>query len=126
LLFNIRVDVAVTEEGGGEPLSRKDVSVTVGEGRSGSVRSGSAGVSDKPFPFTDSRLRVDVQPRLEANGKIRTVVTLSYLSFPHFSREGEQKFEVLLDDGKPLIVSQASSATSDRRLRVDVTATILK
>jgi hypothetical protein len=58
--------------------------------------------------------------------EFRTVVTLSYLSFPHFSREGEQKFEVLLDDGKPLIVSQASSATSDRRLRVDVTATILK
>lgn len=41
VLFNIRVDVAVTEEGGGEPLSRKEVSVTVGEGRSGSVRSGS-------------------------------------------------------------------------------------
>jgi hypothetical protein len=128
MLLNIQVDVAVTEEGAGEPSTRKEVSVTVGHGRNGSVRSGASAVPkiDEKFPFHDSRLRVDVQPSIVANGKIQTVVTMSYLSFPHFTREGEQKFEVLLEDGKLLTVSRTSSAISERRLRVDVTATILK
>jgi hypothetical protein len=33
---------------------------------------------------------------------------------------------VWLDNGKPLVVSQTSSATSDRRMRVELTATVLK
>ena len=125
MLFNIRVDVVVTEEGGGDPLSRKEISLTVGDSRSGSVRSGGVVAEDKRFDVPQ-RLWVDVQPRLESNGKIRTVITMSYLSSPHFSREGEQKLEVLLENGKPLVVSQASSATSARRMRVELTATVLK
>jgi hypothetical protein len=79
----------------------------------------------KPFD-PPARLWVDAQPGLAPNGKIRTLVTLSYLSPPHFAREGEQKIEVWLDNGKPLVVSQTSSATSDRRMRVELTATVLK
>ena len=51
---------------------------------------------------------------------------MRYLSSPHFPREGEQKVEPLLESGKPLVVSQTSSAVSDRKMRVEVTATILK
>lgn len=58
--------------------------------------------------------------------EIRTLVTMRYLSSPHFPREGEQKVEPLLESGKPLVVSQTSSAVSDRKIRVEVTATILK
>jgi hypothetical protein len=121
--FNIRVDVAVQEEGAEAPVLRKEVSLTVSNGRNGSVRSGGVAAEDKEKPF--NRLWVDVTPLLVGNGKIRTVMTLFYLS-PHFSREGEQKLEVLLDNGKPLVVSQASSATSSRRMRVELTATVLK
>jgi hypothetical protein len=125
-LINIRVDVVVTEEGGDAPVSRKDVSLTVGESRQGSVRSG-GGVGSGEGKFDlPARLWVDAQPRLESNGKIRTMITMSYLSPPHFAREGEQKLEVLLDNGKPLVVSQTSSATSERRMKVELTATILK
>lgn len=53
-------------------------------------------------------------------------MTMRYLSSPHFPREGEQKVEPLLESGKPLVVSQTSSAVSDRKMRVEVTATILK
>ena len=119
--FNIRVDVVVTEEGGGAPVSRKEVSLTVGDGRRGSVRSGGGTDGSKPL----ARLWVDAQPRLSF-GKIHTVITMSYVSHPHFAREAEQKLEVVLDNGKPLVVSQTSSADSDRRMRVEVTATILK
>ena len=125
MLFNIRVDVVVTEEGGDGPVSRKEVSLTIGDGRSGSVRSGGGMVEGKPFD-PPARLWVDAQPRLAPNGKIRTLVTLFYLSPPHFAREGEQKLEVLLENGKPLAVSQTSSATSERRMRVELTATVLK
>lgn len=123
-LVNIRVELMVIEEGGGEPVKRKDVSVTVADRRSGSVRSG--GWVSQEKPFIQNRLRADVRPFIEKDGRIRTLVTMQYLSEPYFQGEGEQKFEPLLESGKPLVVSQLSSATSERRMRVQLTATILK
>ena len=138
-LVNIRVDLAVIEEGAGDPVRRKEVSLILADRRSGSVRAGGFPVPDKPSlppsppddkfrppAFTEPTLRVDVLPWLERDGRIRTLVTMRYLSSPHFPREGEQKVEPLLESGKPLVVSQTSSAVSDRKMRVEVTATILK
>jgi hypothetical protein len=140
-LVNIRVDLVVIEEGAGEPIRRKEVSLLLADRRSGSVRAGGFPVPDKPVPplappppddkfrppaFTEPTLRVDVLPWLERDGKIRTLVTMRYLSSPHFPREGEQKVEPLLESGKTMVVSQTSSAISDRKMRVEVTATILK
>ena len=105
-------------------MTRKDVSVTVADRRSGSVRSG--GMESRDKPFAQVRLRADVRPFIEKDGRVRTLVTMQYLSVPHFQGEGDQKFEPLLESGKPLVVSQMSSATSDRRLRVELTATVLK
>lgn len=123
-LVNVKIDLAVIEEGGADPVSRKEVSVTVADRRSGVVRS--AAVTLDPKDRHQGEVSADVRPWLERNGKIRTLVTMNYVSHPHFSNWGQLKFEPLLDSGKPLVVSQASSAVSDRRMRVEVTATILK
>lgn len=47
-LVNIKVDLAVVEEGAGEPMRRKEVSLIVADRRSGSVRAGGFPVADKP------------------------------------------------------------------------------
>lgn len=121
-LVNIRVDVSVVEDGGTEPPLRKEVVLVLADRRSGMVRSSARAQNQ----VSDSWVNVDARPWLERNGRIRTLVTLGYASPPHFSRGGDIKFEPLLEDGKPMVVSRISSAVSDRRVTIEVTATILK
>ena len=123
-LVNIRVDIAVVEEGAGSPVVRKEMSLILADRRSGSVRSAARGISDKDIGGL--QLSADVRPWVERDGRIRTLVTMNYVSHPHFTDWGQLKFEPLLESGKLLTVSRASSAVSDRYVRVDVTATILK
>jgi len=120
-LVNIRVDIAVVEEGAGSPVVRKEMTLILADRRSGSVRS--AARVDK---IGGLQLSADVRPWVERDGRIRTLVTMNYVSHPHFTDWGQLKFEPLLESGKLLTVSRASSAVSDRYVRVDVTATILK
>jgi hypothetical protein len=122
-LVNIRVDIAVVEEGAGTSVVRKEMSLIVADRRSGSVRSAARGISNNVGGL---QLSADVRPWVERDGRIRTLVTMNYVSHPHFSDWGQLKFEPLLESGKLLTVSRASSAVSDRYVRVDVTATILK
>jgi hypothetical protein len=123
-LVNIRVDIAVVEEGAGSPSIRKEITLILADRRSGSVRSAARDISANPAGGL--QLSADVRPWVEGDGRIRTLVTMNYVSQPHFSDWGQLKFEPLLESGKLLIVSRASSAVSDRFVRVDVTATILK
>ena len=37
-----------------------------------------------------------------------------------------ERLSVILESGKPMIVSQAADPTSDRKITVEITATILK
>ena len=122
-LVNIRVDVTFTEDGGPDALLRKAVSITTSDRRNGMVRSQALTVSQNR---AEGQIAVDTRPWIERDGRIRTLVTVSYVSHPHFSNVGQLKFEPLLESGKPLVVSQAPSAVSDRRVTVEVTATILK
>lgn len=128
-LVNVKIDLAVIEDGGAEPASRKEVSITLADRRAGTVRSGARKPSDNPNDkfAPEAWLNVDARPWMERrDGRVRVLITMQYLSPPHFSRDGVLKFETLLESGKPLVVSQASSAISDRRMRVELTATILK
>jgi hypothetical protein len=73
-----------------------------------------------------AQLSVDARPWLENDGRIRTQVTLDYVSHPYFANWGRLKFEPLLESGRVLVAAQTSSAISERRVRVELTATILK
>ena len=128
-LVNVKIDLAVIEDGGAEPASRKEVSITLADRRAGTVRSGARRPSDNPSNRFEPEawLNVDARPWMERrDGRVRVLITMQYISPPHFSRDGILKFEPLLESGKALVVSQASSAISDRRMRVELTATILK
>jgi len=125
-LVNVRIDVIVIEEGGGEPMTRKETSLILADRRSGSVRSAAAVKTADRFGNPQGQLSVDARPWVESDGRIRTQVTLDYMSQPYFSSWGRLKFEPLLESGRALVAAQTSSAISDRRVRVELTATILK
>lgn len=124
--INIRLDVTIIDEGGPTP-SRKTVSMTVGDRQSGQVRATVVvpGIGAVP-------LAVDALPMLERDGKIRTRMTLEYQPRPGADSkeprpvEMRLSFGIVLEDGKKIVAAQAADPVTDRRVSVEVTATILK
>jgi hypothetical protein len=124
---NIRIDLSIVDEGGPSP-SRKSVSLTIADRQLGSVR---AVVITPGMP--DVPLNVDATPMLEGEGRIRARISLDYR--PN-TPGGDSKapvppqmrvvFNVMLVDGKKIVAAQAADPTTDRRVSVEVTATILK
>lgn len=143
--FNVRVEVTISEQTGNSPAVKKTVTVVTGEGRQGFVRS-AATFSGPPSP-----LNIDVDPSVLPNGKIRLGLGVQYdLPAPpnvvldasgrpvesqtatrsalgSLTRtEIRQNLRVVLENGKPLMVSQSADPVGDRKVTVEVTATILK
>ena len=119
---NVRIDVAVLETGGAHAQSRKVTSMTLRSGRAGGVRSSDAKAENKNVGL---RFDVDARPVIQRDGKISTSFSLIYQSATSGSRT-QQNMEPVLESGKKLVVSEAADPASDRRVTVEVTATILK
>ena len=125
---NVRIDVTVIDEGGPQTL-RESVSLTTTDRQETSSRSEAAQVSDSV-----TILNVDATPQVSGlpTGKIRLRVSLDYLPKPIENQplgsrtRTRLQFAVVLDDGKSMVASNISDPATDRRVRVEVAATILK
>jgi hypothetical protein len=118
---------------------KKTVSAVVADGYNGYVRengfttSGPSGAFARAVP-----LNLDAFPNILANGKIRLTCSIQYNAAPtsanvssNDSRAGsgtdiKQNLVLILESGKSLVVSQATAPISDRKVTVEVTATILR
>jgi hypothetical protein len=129
---NVKIDLTITDQAGpGEP-ARRSVSMLVADQRTGSVRS--SGRVASSGGFINVNLNVDAVPRILRDGTILVDITIEYTPKPGndnaTSGEGRgslnQRLSVKAESGKPTVVSQASDPTSDRKMSVEVTATIVK
>jgi hypothetical protein len=131
--INVRVDTTITEAGGTAPPVKKTVTAVAGDGFDASVRE-MATVSNSPptLPVPPTALNVDASPTILSNGRIRVRVTLQYAAGqtqPSDTRartDIRQTLVLNLENGKPLVISEASDPISDRRVTVEVTAMILR
>jgi len=128
--INVKVELTISEEGGGTPPLKKTVSTVVGDSSSGSVREQATAPGSGPI-----WLNFDVYPVIMASGKIRLQCSVQYTtnsSTAPGDRAAASKTEIreswvtILENGKPLTISQATDPISDRRTTVEVNATILK
>ena len=125
--INVKVDLTITEEGGGGPLVKKTVSAVAADGFNASVREVAMAQAKDPVP-----LNLDAFPAILANGKIRLQCSVQYLSAQ--ARDSEtrartdikQNFVLILDSGKTQVVTQATDPVTDRKVTVEVMATILR
>jgi hypothetical protein len=123
---NVRIDVALIDEGGPQTV-RENVTLTTVDGLATSVRS-DADVGN----LGPTILNVDATPRVVGMppGKLQVRVAVDYLPKPMTEqpRGGRTRlvFAMIVDDGKTLVASNTSDPATDRRVRVEVTATILK
>lgn len=137
---NIRIEVVITDQVGPGEASKKTVSMIVGDRQNNSIRT-SAQV--RPNPNSSSLrqvgINVDARPIINAREptKIQLMFGLEYQpkmgtgsgggdSPEPSSSSLSQRLTLNLDSGKTLLVSQAADPTSDRKITVEVTATILK
>jgi hypothetical protein len=139
---NIRVDITITDQAGTAAPLKKTLNVISADGGSGSVRSKATvavpkfppGPDPKNYFYEELPLNVDIRPEITENeNRIRTRLILNYETFSPKS-EGTPAVRsvvtvdqwVMLDNGKPLVVSQSADATTDRRVTVELKATIMK
>lgn len=132
---NVRLDITITDTFGNTPAT-KTASMTVMSGQSGMIR------TDNIVYQGAARVRLNVDAMVTAyqSGQISTRLTVNYLPPPRVSPRSEQaaasndtvpgsleeSLTVILADGKPLVVSESADPGTDRKVTLEVKATILK
>jgi len=124
---NIKLDLTITDQTGpGEPL-KKVVTMVLADRGSGSIRStGSVRTQGRV------QINVDARPQILQSGAIRLALGLEYnprtlgSDAPAEWSSLNEQISVVLTPGTPLVVSQAADPASDRRISVEIRATLLK
>lgn len=135
-LANVRIDLTLTDQSGSRPAVKKTMTLTLADGEHGKVRSRpQAVVASTPGgskTLQHLALNVDARPILIGN-RIKLLLILEYSSADQqpgldAAPRADVNFsgQVVLDNGRSMVVAEAADPISDRRVTVEVKATILK
>jgi len=135
--INIKVDLTITDQRGGNPLFKKTVTVVTADGMGGFIRS-----TARYREIGDVPLNVDTQPRLLPDGKIRVSVNLQYdlpanvdptdvkseerRAGPLTKTSIHENLSLVLENGKAIVAAQSADPVGDRQVTIEVKATILR
>ena len=118
---NIKLEFTVTDQREGQAAAPRTITMMIADRSRGQIRSGGTGgqmlnVDARPEIVRDSRMRVDVNfdyrgPQSDAD---KTPPTLT------------QSIASVVDDGKPLMITQWSEMGSNRTIRVELRASVQK
>jgi hypothetical protein len=113
---NIRIDLTITDAANATTQLRKVLVLHIADGRQGQVRSqGEQGL-----------INVDARPQVRPDGKtILLQLTVEYRQGVNGSLFSES-VSAMVTDGKPLVLSQTADPSGDRKVSVEVLATIQK
>lgn len=146
LPVNIKFEVVITDQTGTNPGAKKVVSMIVGDRQNTSIRS-TASVPVKSsmmnntgmiptISYRNVTINVDARPAILLKEPNKILVSFGLEYNPKGRSEAEEmepgmaaiteRLGLIFESGKPIIVSQAADPTSDRKITVEVTATILK
>jgi hypothetical protein len=135
---NVNIEVAIADQTGSADPVKKVVTMIVADREMGSVRSNASmmDTSDGPVATTERRnvtLNVDARPVVHPDDSILLSLTLEYL--PR-DEEGEkngggraqlnERMAVTLESGKTMMVSRAADPAGNRKITVELTATVMK
>ena len=113
---NIKLDIAILDSVTSAAQSRKVLSMFVADGRQSQMRTQS----------DTGLINIDVRPQVQArDGRIMLQLTLEYRQGAGGS-QFSQSLVAMVVDGKPMVLSQAADASNDRKVSVEVTATVQK
>ena len=132
---NIKLDLVLTDNYTGAPV-KKTVTMIMSNGRSGQIRTRNL------IGGFEVELNVDAQASIRTNppgssgpSQIYASITMQYMPapLPDTSNRGpsapsglHQSISFALADGKPMVISQSADPVTDRKVTLEVTATILR
>jgi hypothetical protein len=126
---NVRVEFTLSDTTGAKAPVTKSLALTVADGETAMVRSESEaqspGGGTRSAPFS-----ADASARIEGD-RIRLFLNLDYQAMDSVSgtplKSGVRaKQTVVLENGRPMLLSETSDPLSDRQVRVEVKATVLR
>jgi len=137
-LVNVKVEFTITDQLGAKPPTRKTMTLTVADKENGRIRTNTEYPVSRgnSYQMSQAPLSVDVFPTIDG-GKIRLDFSLEYNLFaekeanlpadaPGAKTNVSERLSAILDSGVPLIIAQSSDALTDRKLTIEVKATIVK
>jgi hypothetical protein len=130
-LANVRLELTIADQRGTATPVNKTVTLVLADRLSGRIRT--SGDVRTPQGYRSVTLNVDATPTLLRDGRVQVNVTLEFRPTVSEGSTVEdtptsisEYVNVILEDGKPLIVSQSADPHTDRKVRVELKATILK
>jgi hypothetical protein len=130
-LINLRLEFTVTDQIGTAAPVRKTVMMNVADGESGRIRTNAEVPRNKAW--TTVPLSVDAYPTIEgAKIRLRTSLEYQLLSeapgpdLPAGRTSMTQSVTALLNDGVSTILCQSADPLTDRKVTLEVKATIVK
>jgi len=131
-LINLRLEFTVTDQIGTAPPVKKMITMNVADGESGRIRT-NAEVFRKNSAPTVVPLSVDASPEIEGT-RIRLRASLEYQllkdapepDLPAGKTSITQSVTAILNDGVSTILSQSADPLTDRKVTLEVKATIIK
>jgi hypothetical protein len=121
--LNLQIELTITDTQGSAKPETKVVSMLTADGWMGRIRTVAGPMS--------AMLNVDATPTVLENDRIRMQLTVEYAPAP--TGQPSQKLatlheslNVILQNGKPLVISQAADPVTDRKMTVEIKASIVK
>ena len=130
---NISVELTITDQTAATDSAKKTVAMIVADGSRGSIRT--SGVVHTPAEGrTSVVLNVDARPIIRSDSRINMALTIEYFPKLDAATEGKdiprtqlnQSLSMNLESGKPTIISQAADPVGNRKVTVEVKATVMK
>jgi hypothetical protein len=134
MVTNVRFELTITDQRSEGPAVTKTVTATVAD--QGTARIRTSGSVRTPMGFRDVILNVDATARLVyVNNvpRVRATLTIEYRPVAAESDTERsttptinESLTVALEDGKPLLISQTADPSTERKVKVEVKATIIR
>jgi hypothetical protein len=129
---NVQIDVVITDQTGAGPAGKKTVTLLAADQTMGRVRA-SADATKANLGRVGTNLNVDAMPTILEGDRILLQLTLEYrpllesqVAESQTPTSLNESLNIILTNGKPLTISHAADPITDRRMTVEVKATILK
>jgi hypothetical protein len=117
---NVRIELTITDQRSDAQTPPKTVMLLVEDNQNGRIRTGRG----------NAVLNLDVRPQIVRDGRVRLLVSLEFTPQDAPDRPSQPPIQesivALADDGKSVVLSQSADPTSDRKVRLEVKATIFK
>jgi hypothetical protein len=123
--LNVKVELTITEQAGSAAAVTKTLTVLAADRQTGRIRSYFPGAS------RTGELNVDVRPRMLERDLIQLGLVVEYRPGSADGAETltpgqSQSLTVFVQNGRPLLISQSADPNSDRTVKLEVKATVLR